>query len=251
MKKFLSSSFFNWKNGNTTYGDVNALFDALQLVLSHLVLNPVSPFALQIPTSRGDYDVTKVYLWNQPLETIYSRAPESKQPVRASPNSSIIIFPQYTSRSPEPEPQMDLDLNSLLHIRNFWRRQFTAKEEATYYHMAESLAMTGHAPKRWDQALQEPLTLGTNWVGHYSCLHKWPKKIEDFEDKQSCAEDWPDPGIDPLVCRSRLRCPFLCLATRVSALSQPFFYIFQLPDLIKLLIRCFALCLDALLLKNH
>jgi hypothetical protein len=49
--------------------------------------------------------------------------------------------------------------------------------------------------------------------------------MEDFEDKQSCAEDWPDPGIDPLVCRSRLRCPFLCLATRVSTLSQPIFYI--------------------------
>lgn len=200
MKKFLSSSFFNWKNGSTAYGDHNELFEALQLVLSHLVLNPISPFALQIPTSRGDYDVAKVYLWNLPLKTIYSRAHEVKQPARISSNPPIVIFPKLTSRSLELEPQMNLDLNSLLHIRNFWRRQFTAKEEATYYHMAEALARVGQAPTRWDQALQEPLTLNTNWVGHYSCLHKWPRKMEEFEDKQSCAEDWPDHDIDPLVC---------------------------------------------------
>ena len=206
MKKFLSCSFFNWKNGKTTHGDPNELFDALQLVFSHLVLNPASPFALQIPTSRGDYDVAKVYLWNMPLETIYRRADESQQPAPNSPNPSIVIFPKLTSRS--PDTQMNLDLNSLLHIRNFWRRQFTAKEEATYYHMVEALARMGQVPKRWDQALQDPLMLRTDWVGHYSCIHKWPKKMEDFEDKQSCAEDWPDHGVDPLVCTNCQHCPF-------------------------------------------
>ena len=212
MKKFLSSSFFKWKNGSSTYDEPNELFGALQLVLSHLVLNPLSLFALQIPASRGDYDIAEVYLWNLPLATICNRALECEQAPQASPSPSIVIFPKLRSRSPEPEPQMSLNIGSLLHIRNFWRRQFTAKEEATYYNMAETLATTGRAPKEWDCALQAPLTPSTNWVGHYSCLHKWPKKMEDFEDKQSCAEDWPAHGIDPLVCKGHQLFPFPCLA---------------------------------------
>jgi hypothetical protein len=201
MKTFLSSSFFNWKDEKRTYGEPNELFDALQVVLSHLVLNPLSPFALQIPTSRGDYDIAKVYLWNRPLETIYSHAPEPEQPIRESHIPSVVLFPKLKSRSPEQEREMHLDLHSLLHIRNFWRRHFVAKEDATYYNMAETLTMMRRGPQKWDCALQEPLMLKRNWVGHYSCLHKWPKKMEDFEDKQSCAEDWPDHGIDPLVSK--------------------------------------------------
>jgi hypothetical protein len=208
MKTFLSSSFFGWKNEKRTYGEPNELFDALQVTLSHLVLNPLSPFALQISTSRGDYDIAKVYLWNLPFETIYRRAPESEQPTRASPTPSVILFPKLRSRSPDPEPEMYLDLHSLLHIRNFWRRHFTAREDATYYNMAESLVRMGRTPQKWDRALQESLVLSMDWVGHYSCLHKWPRKMEDFEDKQSCAEDWPDHGIDPLVCEGRLLLPF-------------------------------------------
>jgi hypothetical protein len=60
--------------------------------------------------------------------------------------------------------------------------------------------------------LQESLVLSMDWVGHYSCLHKWPRKMEDFEDKQSCAEDWPDHGIDPLVCKGRSFLPFAHLS---------------------------------------
>jgi hypothetical protein len=214
MKTFLSSSFFNWKDEKRTYGESNELFDALQVVLSHLVLNPLSPFALQIPTSRGDYDIAKVYLWNQPFETIYSRTPEPEQPTRASPVPSVVLFPKLKSRSPEPQREMHLDLHSVLHIRNFWRRHLVAKEDATYYNMVEKLVRMRRAPQKWDCALQEPLMLRTNWVGHYSCLHKWPKKMEDFEDKQSCAEDWPDHGIDPLVSKGS-QLPFsICLSKR-------------------------------------
>ena len=203
MAKFLSSPFFDWKNDKSTCGEPNELFDALQVVLSHLVLNPRSPFALEIPTSRGDYDIAKVYLWNTSFETIYRGAPESHRPARVSPTPSVVLFPKLGSNSPEPEPEMQLDMHSLLHIRNFWRRHFT-EEDATYYNMAETLTTIGRGPQKWDHALQEPLMLNTKWVGHYSCLHKWPKKIEDFEDKQSCAEDWPDHGIDPLVCEKLL-----------------------------------------------
>ena len=216
MREFLSSSFFDWKNEESTYGEPNELFDALQIVLSHLVLNPLSPFALQIPTSRGDYNLAKIYLWNLPFETIYRHAVEAEQPARKSPSPSIVLFPKLGSRSPEPEPEMHLDLHSLLHIRNFWRRHFTAKEEATYYNMAETMVRMGRPPQKWDHALQEPLVLNTKWVGHYSCLHKWPKKMEDFEDKQSCAEDWPDHGIDPLVCERCLLVFFTCSCVATS-----------------------------------
>jgi hypothetical protein len=95
---------------------------------------------------------------------------------------------------------MYLDLHSLLHIRNFWRRHFMAKEDATYFDMAEALMTMGNAPQKWHQGLQEPLVLETKWVGHYGCLHPWPKKLDKFEEKQCCAEDWHDRGIDPLVC---------------------------------------------------
>lgn len=202
MQKFLSAPFFAWKDRNKPYGEPNELFDGLQIVLSHLVLDPYSPFALAVPTSRGDYDIAKVYLWDQPFETIYRRAPEPEPVTRASdsPAPSTVLFPKLKSRSPEPEPQMYLDLHSLLHVRNFWRRHFMAKEDATYFDMAEALMKMGNAPQKWHRGLQEPLVLETKWVGHYSCLHPWPKKLDKFEEKQCCAEDWHDHGIDPLVC---------------------------------------------------
>lgn len=204
MQKFLSAPFFAWKDRNKPYGEPNELFDGLQIVLSHLVLDPYSPFALAVPTSRGDYNIAKVYLWDQPFETIYRRAPEP-EPVtrpRNSPAPSTVLFPKLKSKSPEPEPQMYLDLHSLLHVRNFWRRHFMAKEDATYFDMAEALMKMGNGPQKWHQGFQEPLVLETKWVGHYSCLHPWPKKLDKFEEKQCCAEDWHDHGIDPLVCDS-------------------------------------------------
>ena len=218
MKKFLSSPFFAWKSKDRIYGQPNELFDALQVVLSHLVLNPLSPFALQIPTSRGDYDIAKVYLWNLPLETIYRRAPDSKQRAGRSPTLSVTLVPKLQSRSPAPEPEMHLDLHSLVHIRNFWRRHFTAKEDATYHNMTETLTKSRRAPRKWDRALQEPLRLEKNWVGHYSCLHPWPKKLDKFEEKQSCAEDWHDHGIDPLV---RQGCPLLSSFVFLSQCPLP------------------------------
>ena len=202
MQKFLSAPFFAWKDINKPYGEPNELFDGLQIVLSHLVLDPYSPFALAVPTSRGDYNIAKAYLWDQPFETIYRHAPEPEPVTRASdsPAPSTVLFPKLKSRSPEPEPQMYLDLYSLLHVRNFWRRHFMAKEDATYFDMAEALIKMGNAPQKWHRGLQEPLVLETKWVGHYSCLHPWPKKLDKFEEKQCCAEDWHDHGIDPLVC---------------------------------------------------
>src|ERR1700730_13739584 len=74
-----------WKDRNKPYGEPNELFDGLQIVLSHLVLDPYSPFALAVPTSRGDYEIAKVYLWDQPFETIYRRAPEREPATHHSP----------------------------------------------------------------------------------------------------------------------------------------------------------------------
>jgi hypothetical protein len=220
MKKFLSAPFFAWKDRNKPYGEPNELFDGLQIVLSHLVLDPYSPFALTVPTSRGDYEIAKVYLWDQPFETIYRRAPEREPGTHHSPIPSPILFPKLKSRSPEPEPPMYLDLHSLLHIRNFWRRHFMAKEDATYFDMAEALIKTENAPQKWHRGLQEPLVLETKWVGHYSCLHPWPKKIDKFEETQCCAEDWHDHGIDPLVCVGRTLLSF-SVRTRLSFRCLP------------------------------
>jgi hypothetical protein len=202
MQKFLSAPFFAWKDINKPYGEPNELFDRLQIVLSHLVLDPYSPSALEVPTSSGDYDIAKVYLWDQPFETIYRHVPEPEPATRVSnsPAPSTVLFPRLKSRSSEPEPQMYLDLHSLIHVHNFRRRHFMAKEDATYFDMADALIKMGNAPQKLHRGLQEPLVLETKWVGHYSCLHPWPKKLDKFEEKPCCAEDWHDHGIDPLVC---------------------------------------------------
>ena len=200
MTQFLKCSFFAHNQGQ--YGKLNDLFDALQLVFSHLVLNPISAFAINIPTSREDYNIAKVYLWNEPFETIYRRDSEAEQHTLTSLSPSLSLFPKL--KSPEPEPKMFLDLHALLHIRNFWRRHLTENDnngngENTYWNMAQSLVKLAKAPDKWDQALHEPLVLRTTWVGHYSCVYNWPKKLEGLEEIQSCAQDWNNTSIDPLV----------------------------------------------------
>ncbi len=202
MTLFLKSSFF--ADNQDQYGKPNDLFDALQLIFSHLVLNPISAFAISIATSREDYDIAKIYLWNKPFETIFRRdhKTEAEQSARASRNPSLSHFPKL--RSPESEPEMLLDLHTLLHLRNFWRRHLTESDnngngENTYWNMTQGLVKLGKIPKRWARALNEPLVLETNWVGHYSCIYNWPKKAEVLKEVQSCAQDWNNTSIDSLV----------------------------------------------------
>ena len=195
MKVFLESPLF----AHLAYppGQPNRLFDVLQLVLSHLVLNPPSSFGFEFPTSSTDYHLERVYNWHGDFQTLYRRVPSAEQPAPADRN--LPIFPNM--KSPELEPQMQLDSHTLLHIRNFWRRHFSMHSEdgaVTYANMAMKLGSRGSRPTEWDRALQNPLVPNGRWVGHYSCLHPWPKSRQDMEARQSCAEDWID-GVDPLV----------------------------------------------------
>lgn len=73
-----------------------------------------------------------------------------------------------------------------------------APEDRTYAEMALNLGSVRYTPKPWDKPLKAPLVLDTRWVGHYSCLHPWPKTAEELEEFQSCAEDWND-HTNPLV----------------------------------------------------
>ena len=202
MTLFLKSSFFAENHGQ--YGKPNDLFDALQLIFSHLVLNPISAFATSIATSREDYDIAKVYLWNKPFDTIFRRdlEAEAERSVRAGCSPFLPLFPKL--RSPESEPEMLLDLHTLLHLRNFWRRHLTESDyngngENTYWNMAQGLVKLGKTPKRWDRSLHEPLVLERNWVGHYSCIYNWPRKGEVLKEIQSCAQDWNNTSVDALV----------------------------------------------------
>ena len=95
-----------------------------------------------------------------------------------------------------------------------------AKEDATYFDMAEALMKVGNAPQKWHRGIQEPLLLETKWVGHYSCLHPWPKKLDKFEEKQCCAEDWHDHGIDPLVCDGYRLSPFPLVLIKILSPSN-------------------------------
>ena len=47
-----------------------------------------------------------------------------------------------------------------------------------------------------DDVANQP-RLQRKWWGHYSCMYPWPKKLEQLEERQSCAETWSE--IDPMV----------------------------------------------------
>ena len=184
MHEFLSSPFFAY--GTAPYGKSNRLFAALQIIFSHLVLHPASEFAVPsefaapVRASRDNYDLTIIYLYDATLETVYQ--------------------PQ-TSRLEGLEPQhrsMTLDLDALLHIRNFWQGHFASTAVSmydvgavpTYGEMARTLMERSHAPKQWDNPIQQMTKASPKWFGHYSCAHPNPRKIMDIEEHQTCAEDW-------------------------------------------------------------
>ena len=185
-------------NQRTTKGKSNNLFDTIHVTLSHLVLNKRSSIQLNLSTSRDSYDLGRVYLYNKPLELLLAKLPE-EQPAKALFRSSR--FPNLTTARPElPKPQYLLDMHSVLHIRNFFQRHFSDDQECTsentYASMMRSLVASGAMPSRWSESLYEPIAFNTHWVGHYSCLHPWPKDRQDLEERQSCAEDWDH--IDPM-----------------------------------------------------
>lgn len=189
MEEFLSSPFFAY--GRFTYGEPNRLFAALQIVFSHLVLHPSSNFAATVRASREDYDLAIVYLYDVPLRTIYQSQPTQLE-------------------SDVRQKNEKLDLDDLLHVRNFWHGHLAyevtkmyAGALPTYAEMAHSLVERNHAPRQWDKPFQLSSEVLPRWFGHYSCTHPTPRKIIDIEEHHTCAEDWiiqyGSKGVHPLT----------------------------------------------------
>lgn len=181
LLEFLSSPFYSYGTG--PYGRPNCLFDALQIVFSHLVFNPKSEFAnptdfpYRLRSSRDDYDLSIVYLYNSPLRTIW--------------------YQKFSGEGESQEQSMELDLHGLLHVRNFWHGHLAsvatsmyAQAPQTYGKMASTLAERGLAPQEWARAIQQSSSFPPRWYGHYSCTHVNPRKLMDIEEHQTCAEDW-------------------------------------------------------------
>ena len=232
MITFLSSPFFDHaklKSGLDNiqgyFGTPHALFDALQLTLSYLLLSPASRIANAATAARDNYDIVRVYNWNQPSTTFFTRLPEEQQDPVEEPTKPYRskTFPNLRSASPETKSRKikyDLDLHTLLHIRNFWYRHSiddsnkiddggkevedkAAQVPITYAAMARDLVKLGHTPSQWDrplQAMQGSLqeVLKENWFGHYTCIQPWPKRSSDLAELQTLAQDW-NGNIDPLV----------------------------------------------------
>lgn len=197
MHEFLSSPFLAY--GTAPYGKSNRLFAALQITFSHLVLHPKSQFVVQsefaapVEASRENYDLTIVYLYDTTLKTLYQ------------PHISPLDGVEHQPRS------KSLDLDALLHIRNFWQGHLSSAATSmydvgavpTYGEMARMLMERNHAPKQWDNPLQKATKVSPKWFGHYSCTHPNPRKIIDIEEHQTCAEDWinqyGEHGVHPLT----------------------------------------------------
>lgn len=218
MHTFLSTALFP-STRKCRFGQPHPLFDALQVCLSHLLLSPTSATARAVDSSRGNYNLLQVYNWNQAFDTLYRRVPHPKdEKKKPDPWLKRKKFPKLRDRSSaaseRPEFVFELDMHALLHIRNFWHRHFIDDTrgssestsrwigEDTYAKMAKTLCEMGITPKKWDKPLKsEPLSIPSEWYGHYSCLHPWPKSIRDLEERQTCAEDWN--SVDPLVSHTK------------------------------------------------
>jgi hypothetical protein len=189
MVEFLSSPYFAYETAQ--YGQTDHLFEALQLVLSHLVLNPVSEFAATVKPSRVNYDLSIIYLHEARLETLYKL------------RSSNFEVQEHQEKGGK------LELNGLLHIRNFWQAHFSynisgtyTNAPTTYSEMMRTLVHQDHAPQQWDTAVGQLSSINPNWHGHYSCTHPKTRRLPDIEEHQTCAEDWINQfgvsGVHPL-----------------------------------------------------
>lgn len=213
MRTFLSCFFF--PRPGHRYGQPHPVFDALQLVLSHLLLSPESKMAHVIDSSRENYDLAVVYNWNKPFSTLFRRLSEREEDSAPVQLRRRAMFPNLQSRKSirrprAPQAKYELDTHALLHIRNFWHRHLIDDSarlagfkqpglpgENTYAKMARDLRSAGITAKMWDHPLRDELPqMATEWYGHWSCVHPWPKKRRALEEMQSCAEDWK--SIDPM-----------------------------------------------------
>ena len=205
MHTFLSSAFYNF--GAHKYGETNMLFDALHLTFSYLLLSRRSKMANTISNGRDRYDITIVYNWNKDFSTLFARLPPDQQTIK--PNGTS-LFPGLKGLK-VALIKYNLDMHSLLHVRNFWHSHMLDRSRVyedhayssaiTYSSMTKGLAALGHMPRQWTRPLQTSfagsIPMLTRWHGHYSCMHHWPTTVKDLSDRQTCAEDWDN--VDPMV----------------------------------------------------
>ena len=174
------------------HGDPNDYFDAVQLCLTHSVLSTQSFSSLSM-SSRSTYDPLNVYGWqsDDSFRTLYHVSLASDETFGA----------RWTL------PALSLDLYNLLHIRNFWNRHFTSRDENTYYEMACKLERLGRGPKSWGERLrpdEDKTNISERWIGNYSCMHDFREVKNLAENMQSCAEDWHP--VDPIVSTLSIHC---------------------------------------------
>ncbi|KAJ9606251.1 hypothetical protein H2200_009212 [Cladophialophora chaetospira] len=206
IRIFLSCFLFPCRGQR--YGQAHPLFDALQLVLSHLLLSPSSQMAHLVKSSRANYDLALVYAWDKPFALLYSRLDlieETPEPVQ--PTTTRMRRNMRPKKTPPKAagPTHSLDTHALLHIRNFWHHHLLGEPGFgsadltvdTYGKMVRDLMRAGIVPKIWDKPLKDGnFQIATEWYGHYSTLAHWPRKRQELEEEQCVAEDWEK--VDPL-----------------------------------------------------
>ncbi|OOF97676.1 hypothetical protein ASPCADRAFT_513362 [Aspergillus carbonarius ITEM 5010] len=125
------------------------LFCAIQLCLTDLALDPL----MSVRCLRTDYDIGAVYTYG--VET------------RPVVNSN------------------KLDLEKILHIRNFWLRHLLNPGEATFCASYSSLP-SSYKPTPWGKVA--PVEASAPWLGYDSCIHPYPVSLGKLENRQTCAD---------------------------------------------------------------
>ncbi|GAA82540.1 hypothetical protein ASPFODRAFT_185553 [Aspergillus luchuensis CBS 106.47] len=131
-------------------GSPSDLFCATQLCLTGLALDPL----MSVQCLRTDYDVGVVYGY------------------RAENSRPIVL-------------ENKLDLQKLLHIRNFWLRHLLCPTEATFHASYINLAPR-YKPRSWGELAPSDDELP--WMGYASCVHPYPRSLKILEDRQTCAD---------------------------------------------------------------
>ncbi|GKZ24563.1 hypothetical protein AbraCBS73388_011390 [Aspergillus brasiliensis] len=131
-------------------GRPSDLFCATQLCLTRLALDPL----MSVQCLRTDYDVGVVYGYK--VETSRPIVHDNK-----------------------------LDLEKLLHIRNFWLRHLLCPAEATFHASYTNLPPC-YRLKSWSELA--PLDDELPWMGFASCVHPYPRLLKILEERQTCAD---------------------------------------------------------------
>ncbi|KAH8693129.1 hypothetical protein BGW36DRAFT_464317 [Talaromyces proteolyticus] len=124
------------------------LFCVVQLCLTHLSLG----LETSVLCSRSDYNIDHVYSYGK----------QFRVPIVV--NSSV-------------------DLQTLLHIRNFWQRHLTSTREDTFLNSYRTLI---ERPDTWTSPFKPNDEFKASWLGYYSCIHPYPKTSKALKSDQTC-----------------------------------------------------------------